>query len=118
MKFLADENIDQPIIEHLRKENHHVLSIYETNRGIDDDIVLEITNSENAILLTSDKDFGEIIFRKKMISTGVVLLRLAGLSNNEKAHIVASVLEKHQDEVHNSFTVITSETIRIRKLNL
>ena len=53
-----------------------------------------------------------------MISTGVVLLRLAGLSNNEKAHIVASVLEKHQDEVHNSFTAITSETIRIRKLNL
>ena len=118
MKFIADENIDLPIINRLREENLNVLSVYESHRGIADDDVLNVANSENAVLLTIDKDFGELVFRKKMISSGVVLIRLAGLPNKDKAEIVTSVIKAHHNELYKAFTVITSESIRIRKFDM
>ncbi len=118
MKFVADENIDLPIIERLKNENHQVLSVYEMMRGLSDEEVLNIANNENAILLTIDKDFGELVFRRGMISGGVILIRLAGLTNNEKANIVAAAIKNHGDEMHSAFTVITHETIRIRRFDV
>lgn len=53
--------------------------------GISDDIVLELANSEGVLLLTADKDFGELVFRLRRVSSGVVLVRLAGLSPIKKS---------------------------------
>jgi predicted nuclease of predicted toxin-antitoxin system len=64
VNFLADENIDQPIVERLRQENHQVWYIAEIAPNISDDIVLKLALDEKAILLTSDKDFGELVFRQ------------------------------------------------------
>lgn len=91
MKLIADENIDMAILTRLRQENHQVWSVYEMKRGMTDSEVLGIANTENALLLTGDKDFGELVFRKKMISPGVILIRLSGMDNREKASIVASL---------------------------
>jgi len=59
MIFLADENLDFPIISALRNAGYDVLSVSELSPSIDDNEVLKIANNENRILLTSDKDFGE-----------------------------------------------------------
>lgn len=118
MKIVADENIDLPIVEHLRKNDHSIWSVYEMNRGITDKEVLDIANNEKAILLTIDKDFGELVFRQKMISTGVILIRMEGLPNKQKAEIVTAAINNHQEELYGSFTVITSESIRIRKIQV
>ena len=59
MIFLADENLDFPIISALRNAGCDVLSVSELSPSIDDNEVLKIANNENRILLTSDKDFGE-----------------------------------------------------------
>lgn len=59
MIFLADENLDFPIISALRNAGYDVLSVLELSPSIDDNEVLKIANNENRILLTSDKDFGE-----------------------------------------------------------
>lgn len=115
MRLLADENLNCIIVAHLRDAGHHVISISEDHPAIPDEAVLEMANSSQAILITADKDFGELAFRQNLVHCGVILLRLSGLPTEEKAQIIQIVLETHHDELKNSFTVISPDQLRIRK---
>lgn len=63
MKFIADEGIDRPIVDRLRQEGYSVWYIAEMAPSISDDMVLKLANDQKALLLTADKDFGELVFR-------------------------------------------------------
>lgn len=115
MKFLADEGVDKPIVDALRNQGFDVVYILEINRGADDDVILAMANTDKRLLLTQDKDFGELVFRLKNVHHGVILIRLDGLRTALKAEIVLNMLVKHADEVISSFTVIQPNAIRIRK---
>lgn len=115
MNLLADEGVDRPIVEQLRQDGHSVLYIAEMSPGIADDVILAQANDMNALLLTLDKDFGELVFRQGLVYAGVVLIRLAGLQPTTKARIVTTVLQEHETEMLNAFSVITPGAVRIRK---
>jgi predicted nuclease of predicted toxin-antitoxin system len=72
MNFLADESVDRPIVERLRQEGHQVSYIAELGPGMSDDAVLNLANQQTALLLTADKDFGEMVFRQRLHTHGVV----------------------------------------------
>jgi predicted nuclease of predicted toxin-antitoxin system len=114
MRFVADENVDQPIIARLRNDGHEVHAVIEMSAGISDDEVLKQANQQGVVLLTGDKDFGELVYRDKKYNCGIVLIRLAGLSNDEKGEIVANVIQDHAGELENAFTVISHRNLRIR----
>ena len=114
MNFLADENIDKQIVNRLRRDGHSVLYVFEMNPGISDDQVLEIANRSNALLMTGDTDFGELVYRLKKIHSRVLLLRLAGLSPMKKSDIVSSAIDAHGEEVLGKFTVLSPGMLRIR----
>jgi predicted nuclease of predicted toxin-antitoxin system len=118
VKFLADENIDRPIVERLGKERHEVLYILEIEPSISDDEVIQRANKERALLLTADKDFGDLVFRQNRIIYGVILIRLSGLSPQNKAEIVTKAVLEHADELVHNFTVISHRAVRIRKQRL
>jgi predicted nuclease of predicted toxin-antitoxin system len=80
VKFVADENVDRQIVDGLRKSGHSVLSIAEMDPGVDDETVLGASRQEGAVLITADKDFGELVFRQGLLHRGTLLLRLAGLN--------------------------------------
>ncbi len=115
MNLLADESVDKPIVDRLRQNGHAVLYIADINPSIDDDTVLHQANQNNALLMTSDKDFGELIFRRGQIHAGVVLLRLAGLSAETKAKTVSTVIADRGHELFSAFSVISPGRIRIRR---
>ncbi len=115
MNLLADESVDRQIVERLRQEGHDVLYIAEMEPGLSDDVVLARANERNALLLTADKDFGELVFRQNLISSGVVLLRLAGLLPETKAGIVADVLRDRGAELLQTFSVISPGMVRVRR---
>jgi predicted nuclease of predicted toxin-antitoxin system len=115
VKFLADENVDKAIVEQLKKEGHIVLYVIEKEPSISDEEVIQRANQESALLLTADKDFGDLVFRQGRIVYGVVLIRLAGLSPQRKAEVVAKVVQEHADELTQNFTVITPGAVRIRR---
>jgi len=77
-----------------------------------------MTLSENlsAMILTDDKDFGEIVFRKQRSCRGIVLLRLTGVDYSRKADHVIQVIDRYGSEMIGKFVVITAERVRIRKL--
>jgi len=115
VNFLADEDIDRQVVDSLRLDGHHVRYIAEMEPGITDESVLELATQGRLLLLTADKDFGELIFRHHRQGSGIVLLRLAKLSPVRKAEIVTSVVSRHESEPLESFAVITPGRIRIRR---
>lgn len=115
MDFVADENIDRQIVSFLRDGGHQVVAVAEMNPGISDSIVLNLANQTASILLTADKDFGELVFRQGQLSAGIVLVRLAGQPPDMKAAIVGAVVRAHAEELVGAFTVITSRNVRIRR---
>ena len=114
MKFVADESVDYQIITRLREDGHEVIYIAETQSGASDNAVLTKANLQQAVLLTSDKDFGDLVFRQNRVSSGILLLRIAGLPQGRKAAIVAEAIRKHGAAMPGAFAVLTPRTIRIR----
>ena len=115
MNLLADESVDRQIVERLRLDGHKVLYIAEIEPSISDNAVFDHANQKKALLVTSDKDFGELVFREnRLISDGVVLLRLAGLSPESKSEIVSAALKKHEQKLSHHFSVFAPGKIRIR----
>ena len=116
MKFVADEGVDLPIVVLLRTNGHDVIYIVEESVGIDDETVLKIANEDGRILITRDKDFGELVFRYQKIHSGIILNRLYMLGADAKADIVASVIDRYGEELTGCYIVIQPGKIRIRKL--
>lgn len=115
MKIVADEGIESKIVATLRQNGYDVLYIAESFPSISDTEVLQIALNESAILLTKDKDFGELIFKLKFPHKGIVLVRLGeNMSSIHKAEIILKAFQKHFEEFKGHFSVIDEEFIRIR----
>jgi len=115
VNFLADESVDQQIVDRLRQNGHSVAYVAEMDPGISNNAVIDLANRERAVLLTADKDFGELVFRQGRLPPGVVLIRLAGLPTTMKADIVASEVNAHATELSAAFAVIAPNVFRIRR---
>ncbi|MCX7996108.1 MAG: DUF5615 family PIN-like protein, partial [candidate division WOR-3 bacterium] len=70
LKFLANANIEKPIVEFLIKRGIDVKSVLEIDKQISDNAVCALANIEGRIVLTNDKDFGEIVFFQKKVVHG------------------------------------------------
>jgi predicted nuclease of predicted toxin-antitoxin system len=115
MNLVADESVDHQIVERLRQDGHEVLYVAEVEPSIADDVVLERANESSALLVTADKDFGELVFRDKLLTMGgVIPLRLTGIVVARKAEIVSAAFTEHAAEFSNHFSVISPGRIRIR----
>ena len=113
MNFVADESIDRRIVEQLRLSGHEVIYIAEVEPSITDVEVFDRANENNSLLITADKDFGDIVFRdRRLLSNGVILIRLAGLSAERKTGIVLEAISDHSEALENHFTVISPGRIR------
>ena len=84
MKFLADECCDADLVEALRTDGHDVRYVMETMRGASDTAVLRRAYDEGRIVLTEDKDFGELVYRLRRPVHGLVLLRFAADERTQK----------------------------------
>jgi predicted nuclease of predicted toxin-antitoxin system len=74
--FLANENVASAVVDALRADGHDAVWIYEVGPGSTDDVVPALALTEHRVLLTFDKDFGELTFRLGRLATpGVILLR-------------------------------------------
>ena len=116
MRFIADGGVDAQIVIALRERENDVIYVAEFDAGASDEELLKLANRENRILLTRDKDFGELVFRLRKVHSGIILNRLYELDSSTKARLVLEVLEKYGDELLGSYTVIQPGRVRIRKI--
>lgn len=116
MRFLADENFPRAAIFALRADGHDVFSVRESAPGLGDRAVLERAVAEQRVLVTLDKDFGEIAFRAKLpAGCGVVLFRLPAPRGREAGERIAALLSRRSDWAGH-FAVIEPGGMRMRTL--
>ena len=116
MRFLADEIVSGTVIQELRQRGHDVLSIKESMRSEQDDVILACAQAEQRIVVTHDKDFGELAFRSQLpASCGVILFRLAGSEPDTDNQRILEAWESRTDWTGH-FSVITDNLIRMRAL--
>ncbi|AQG80175.1 DUF5615 family PIN-like protein [Spirosoma montaniterrae] len=113
MKILADENVDFPIIHLLRDHGFDVSAVAEDDFGIIDENVLAKAVRINAVLLTADKDFGELRYKFGLPHRGVVFYRLEGYKPPEKATLILDLFQKQMTNLVDAFTVLTARKVRI-----
>ena len=78
-QIVADESVDFRIVIQVREKGIHVYSVLEELTSAKDEIVLKTAFDNNALLLTEDKDFGELVFRLQMPHSGILLIKIADL---------------------------------------
>ncbi|MGD0388256.1 MAG: DUF5615 family PIN-like protein [Tepidisphaeraceae bacterium] len=117
LRILANENVPGPAIEAMRAAGHDVVWVFEGPRGLDDPAVLKRAQAEGRILITFDKDFGELVYRAGAdASAGVVLFRITTRSPKEAADRILRELATHGDELPGHFTVVGDKRVRVVKL--
>ena len=114
MQFIVDESTGAAVVEYLRSLGHDVLSMAETIPQADDSIILDRATTEKRILITNDKDFGELVFRTGQAHWGVILLRLRDESAVNRVRMVKIIVEGYAARLAGHFVVATERGIRIR----
>jgi len=117
--ILTDENIFRGLIEALRKNGYEVFSVFESCRGISDIAVSKLSLQPPRIIITEDKDFGNLIFEQKLAITGVIFLRFL---NTERDLVISEVLNflstQTFETLKGNFVTITPNKVRIKKYRI
>jgi len=117
VRILAGQNFPRPALKALRNAGWDVFSIAEECPGVSDEEVAALCADQQRILLTFDKDFGELVFRGGLpVGSGVVLFRITPDSPEQAAGLALALAESHPD-LSGSFCVVTRDSFRVRSLS-
>ena len=115
MRFFADENLALSMVEALRRASHDVAWVRTDAPGSSDEQVLARAAAERRVLVTADKDFGELAFRSGLpAESGIILLRLRGSAETRTATLLAAV--EARDDWASQFAVVENDRIRMTTL--
>ncbi len=112
MRFLVDECTGPRVAEWLEQQGHEVFSAFHQARGASDEMLLQRAVAEERILITNDRDFGELIYRAGREHRGVVFLRLNDERTPNKIQVLADLLAQYADQLAGSYVVATETQIR------
>jgi predicted nuclease of predicted toxin-antitoxin system len=116
VQFLADENVPRSMVAWMRAEGHDVALASELSIGAPDIHWLDLAMTESRIIVSADKDFGELVYRDRLASHGIVLLRLDNLAVLlwlPRLQETWSIIEANPT---GKFIVVTSNRVRVRPL--
>ena len=115
MRFLADESCDFNLVRALREAGHDVLAISEISPRVDDSHVIEFAVQEERVLLTEDKDFGQLVFAHGREVRGVVFLRYPVSVRQKLSHDVIRLIKQHGRKLAGCFVVVEPGRVRISR---
>jgi predicted nuclease of predicted toxin-antitoxin system len=115
MRLLANENIPLPSTCLLRQAGYDITAITEDSPGIPDTMVLGLAADAQRIILTFDRDYGELIYRKRLrLPGGLIYLRFQPQTPTEPAEILMNLFQSGNFEFEQRFAVISRDQIRQR----
>lgn len=113
MRFLGDESCDQAVVRALRAAGHDVLSVSEIAPTADDEVVIALARDERRILLTEDRDFGQLVYAHGRPTAGIIYIRIAGPERSSVGTRVVAVVEKVGDGLLGAFVTLSPGRVRI-----
>lgn len=117
MRFIVDESTGYGIARYLQAQGHDVLIIAEVMPEADDVTILQRAFAEKRIVVTNDKDFGELIFRRRKPHHGVILLRLQDEGGENRVQVLTALMTQYGTQLPGHFVVVTENKVRIRPQN-
>jgi predicted nuclease of predicted toxin-antitoxin system len=112
VRFLLDESTDAGLILFLRVLGHDTIAVVRSQPGLPDIDVLALANDEHRILLTDDRDFGQLVFQLRLPHAGVILFRLRHKILTVRQRRLEEVLEQYPESL-DEFIVVTDWGFRI-----
>ena len=115
--ILADENIPRAAVAFLRRQGLDVAAVSERSQGASDTDVLAIARAEERLLVTFDRDFGELVFsHRQSPPIGIVFFRFVPVDPEEPARVLLDLLRHSSIALDDRFTVATRDTVRQRNM--
>ncbi len=114
MRFLVDECTGPLVAKWLSGEGYETFSVFDEARGLADPEVLEKALSGNWILITNDKDFGEMVFRERRPHHGVIFPRLDDERSANKIDVIRRLLAKYSDKLVERFVLLPKLKFALR----
>jgi predicted nuclease of predicted toxin-antitoxin system len=115
--LIADECVSRHVVERLRSKGFDVAWIARNRPGITDAEIIRTAAKEDRVLITEDRDFGELVIRQRYQIRGVVLMELDRLTSAAEADRVAAILLAHSHRLDGNLIVIEPTRVRIRPLS-
>mgnify|MGYP001062318043 CR=1 FL=1 len=115
IKLLADENIPKRTVQTLKQRGIDISSVLDSSHGLSDRALIKLANRENRVIVTFDKDFGELTFKERLKVKGLILLRLAPTSPEHIAERIEYILTQ-KIPIANKIIVVREDRIRVTSL--
>ena len=113
MRFLADENCDEAVVRALRAAGHDVALVRERSPGAEDSAVTQLAVDERRIVLTEDKDFGQLAHALSAARIGIVLIRFPTQTRSTLGASVVDAVAMFGNQLERAFTVIEPGQVRL-----
>jgi len=116
VRFLADESCDFAVVRAMRASGHDVVAITEQSPGTPDRDVIDLARRDDRILLTEDKDFGQLVFAALAGAAGVILIRYPAVARANLATKVVWLAENLGDRLKAAFVTLFPGRVRVSHL--
>ena len=117
LKFLVDVGVGKKVEEYLLEKKYDTKVVRLFDQRMPDQEIIRLAALEKRIVITMDKDFGELVYHSSMDHCGILLLRLEDATGSEKCQVIAEILAKYADSMKNNFCVYQNKKFRFRKLS-
>jgi len=114
IKFLIDVGVGKDVEDYIIQQGYDVKAIRLLDPSMPDEEIILLAYREERMVITMDKDFGELVYQSTKKHCGVLLLRLEDATGTEKVHIIANILHHHADQLDSHFCVFQKGRLRIR----
>jgi predicted nuclease of predicted toxin-antitoxin system len=115
LKFLVDVGVSKKVESWLEDEGYNIKSVRAIDPRLPDEKILKMAANEKRIVITMDKDFGELVYNSGQAHAGVLLLRLDEAKSEEKVSVIKQILSEYSDMILNKFCVFKDGKLRIRQ---
>lgn len=116
MRFLVDESCDAAVARALISGGYEVKTVVSVARGAEDEVVLDLASREQRILVTEDKDFGELAFVSKRRAVGIILVRYPFAARQSLPQAIVELLRERPQEIPGALVVLEPSRARITRL--
>jgi predicted nuclease of predicted toxin-antitoxin system len=113
-KIIIDVGVGRIIEEWLTQEGFNVIALRKINPEMADLDIIRLANNKNAIIISMDKDFGELVFKNQLLHKGILLLRLDDAVAEEKLSAIQNIFPNYFFQIQNNFCVYQNGKLRIR----
>jgi predicted nuclease of predicted toxin-antitoxin system len=113
VELVADESCAGPVIRALRAAGHDVFAIAESASGANDEAVMARAFGEGRVLITEDRDFGELVYARGQSAAGVIFVKFPSQVRQAKPAAVVEALARLGARLREGFIVVEPGRVRV-----